>query len=119
MKPDKIFLSLAFVIILTTISWITSCTHKTDISNIPEICFKDVNTIIRTQLFYAIISGCHDGSGESFPLLTYQDIHNAVVPHNADNSPLYKAIISVRGENKMPPDKPISRGKQVNNKILD
>lgn len=40
MKPDKIYLSLALLIILTTISWITSCTHEAIIADIPEICFE-------------------------------------------------------------------------------
>jgi hypothetical protein len=107
MKPDKIYLSLALLIILTTFSWISSCTHQTDITNMPEICFKDVYAIIRTNCSM-IGSGCHDGNGESIDLTTYQGIHDAVVPFNADKSPLYKAITSVRGEVKMPPDQPLT-----------
>ena len=105
MKPGKIVLSLALVIILTTSSWITSCTHQTDTSNVPEICFKDVYNIIQPNCVQA---GCHDGNSEARDYTSYQGIRNAVVPGDPDKSPLYKAITSVRGENKMPPDEPIA-----------
>jgi hypothetical protein len=106
MKPDKIYVSLAFLIILTTFSWISSCTHPTDTPDIPQICFNDVMGIISGKCSK---SNCHDGNGETFPLTNFQQIHYEVTPFNADASPLYKAITSVRGEKKMPPDKPISQ----------
>ena len=34
---------------------------------------------------------------------------DTVIPYNPDESPLYKAITTVRGESKMPPDQPISQ----------
>jgi hypothetical protein len=107
MKPDKTSLSLILLICLSAFSWISSCTHETDTSNLPEICFKDVHTIIVTNCSM-LNSGCHDGTGEAMPLIGYDDIRNAVVPYNADKSSLYKSIIAVRGEKQMPPDKPLA-----------
>jgi hypothetical protein len=105
MKPDKINLSLALLIILGIFSWISSCTHKTDTALVPEICFKDVSAIIGSN---CAIQNCHDGNGEAIPLISYDDIHYAVSPYNPDKSQLYKAITTVWGEKKMPPDQPIS-----------
>jgi len=106
MKPDKIFYSLGFIIIIAVISWISSCTHKTDTANIPEICFKDVKTIVITNCSMPNL-GCHDGTGEAPVLLTYEDIRKTVSPFQADKSSLYKVITSTRGENQMPPDNPL------------
>jgi len=39
MKPDKIYLSLSFLILITVFSWFTSCSHVADIANLPEVCF--------------------------------------------------------------------------------
>ncbi len=107
MNQNKIYYSLAFVIIVTTISWISSCTHKTDTTNIPEICFKDVQTIIVTNCSM-LNAGCHDGTGEAPALTTYDDIRKIVIPYNADKSSLYKTITSNSGETQMPPGKPLA-----------
>jgi hypothetical protein len=107
MKPDKISLLLASLVILTTFSWITSCTHNADISNMPEICFKrDVQLIIGSS---CAISRCHDGNGEAMPLTNYTEISGSVVPGNPDASPIYQAIIATWGEKKMPPDQPLTQ----------
>ena len=110
MKPDKIYLSFALIIIFTTVSWITSCTHKANIEGIPEICFKDVLQIFTSS---CAKSGpgyrCHDGLGESrMALNDYPSILRSVVPFNPGSSKAYKAIITTWGENKMPPDRPLS-----------
>lgn len=107
MKPDKIYLSLALLLILTTISWISSCTHDAKIADFPEICFdRDVLPIFSIN---CAISGCHDGGGESHMALdTFPDIRRTVVPFNPDASQSYKAITATSGENKMPPDQPLS-----------
>jgi hypothetical protein len=106
MKPDKLSLLLTLLIILSIFSWISSCTHPTDTSDIPKICFNDVMGIISGQ---CSTSNCHGGGGEAFPLTEYKQIYDIVTPFNADASPLYKAITSVRGEKQMPPDQPISQ----------
>jgi len=107
MKPDKIYLSLLLLIILTTVSWITSCTHNADLTGLPEVCFeRDVLQIYKSS---CAISGCHDGKGESGRAYdNYTDIVSTVVPGDPYASSSYQAIISTRGENKMPPDQPIS-----------
>jgi hypothetical protein len=108
MKPDKIYLSLALLLIFTTLSWVTSCTHEADIKNMPEICFeRDVLPIFTNS---CAKTGCHDGSGESgIAYNNYLDISNSVVPYNPEASSSYKAIIATRGENKMPPNQMLSQ----------
>jgi hypothetical protein len=108
MKPDKLYFSLIFLMIFCTVSWIISCTHEADISGIREICFEgEVLPIFKNS---CAISGCHDGSGESDLILdNYLDISHAVVPGNPNSSKVYKAITSTWGENKMPPDQPLTQ----------
>jgi hypothetical protein len=106
MKPDKINLILAAIIILAACSWISSCTHKTDLTGLPDICFDDVQQIYTTS---CAKPNCHSGGGESdLTFNSYNDIRNTVVPGDPDASQSYKAIITTWGEGKMPPDEPIS-----------
>jgi hypothetical protein len=107
MKPDKIFISLSFLIILATVSWITSCTHNTDLTGLPEVCFeRDVLPIYTNS---CAIKGCHDGTGESGQALNnYNNIFSTVVPGNPEASSSYQAITSKWGGNLMPPGQPIS-----------
>ena len=108
MKPDKIHLSLGLLMILTTLSWIWSCTHKANIADIPEICFEgDVLPIFANN---CALSDCHDGgNGESDLVLNnYQNISHDVDPGNPNGSKIYRAIIATSGEDKMPPDQPLS-----------
>jgi hypothetical protein len=107
MKPDKIYLSLSSLIILTAVLWITSCTHNAKITDIPQVCFE--RDVLPVFINNCAISGCHDGGGEShWALNNYADISNTVVPGNPNASQTYKAIISTFGENKMPPNQPLS-----------
>ena len=107
MKPDKVTLFLASLVILTTFSWITSCTHNADITNLPEVCFKrDVQYIIGNS---CAISGCHDGGGEAMPLTSYSEISSGVVPGNPDKSILYQVMIDKWGINRMPPNEPLTQ----------
>jgi hypothetical protein len=109
MKPDKVFLSLVLLIILTTISSITSCTHQANITGIREICFDSEVLPIFTNS--CAMSGCHNGrSGREsrMALNNYADISNTVVPGNPDASRSYLAIIAKSGENMMPPRQPLS-----------
>jgi Planctomycete cytochrome C len=114
MKPDKISLALAMVIILTTTSWITSCTHKPNASDFPEICFaRDVLPIFLNN---CANSRCHDGGGgreSAMALTNYSEISRSVVPGNPDGSRVYKAIISKGGESTMPPGQPLSLGNRT------
>ena len=108
MKSDKIILSLSLVILLTSISWITSCTHKVDTTNMPTICYQEIKSIITGNCTNQ--PGCHDGTpgSESVDMTRAPaDWINATVKaYNPDQSQFYKVTISVRGENKMPPNKP-------------
>lgn len=107
MKPDKIYTSLSSLIILITVSWVTSCTHNADLTGLPEVCFeRDVLPIYTNS---CAISGCHDGSGEAGNALnSYTNIVNTIVPGDPGASSSYQAITSTWGENKMPPDQPVS-----------
>jgi hypothetical protein len=107
MKSDKIYLSLSLLMILTIVSWISSCSHQANIADMPEICFEgDVKPIFNS---FCAKQGCHDGTGESDLVLnTYLEISQAVVPGNPNSSKLYNAITVTWGENKMPPDQPLS-----------
>jgi hypothetical protein len=106
MKPDKIYLSLVLIIFLTAISWFSSCTHQANIDGIPEVCFE--SEVLPIFINNCAISGCHDGGGESMPLNNYVDISHSVVPGNPGSSRSYQAIIAKMGENKMPPNQPLS-----------
>ncbi|MFZ0281499.1 MAG: c-type cytochrome domain-containing protein [Bacteroidales bacterium] len=113
MKTDKTYLFLCLLLLFTITSWISSCSHKADLSGIPAVCFeRDVFPIFLNS---CAKPACHDGTGESELVLTdFSSIRNGVVPGAPYSSPLYKSIISTTGENKMPPDQPIS----IDNRIL-
>lgn len=109
MKPDKIFLSLRLLIVLTLFSWFASCTHIANIANIPEVCFTaDVLPIFINN---CAIPGCHDGGGgreSRMTLNNYTDISRTVTAGNPNASRSYQAIIAKTGENMMPPSHPLS-----------
>lgn len=106
MKPDKIFLSLALLLILTFFSWFASCTHTANIANLPEVCFTgDILPIFTSN---CAIAGCHDGGGESHRAMnSYADIMPDISPGNPGASGIYKAIIA-KWNNRMPPAQPLS-----------
>lgn len=105
MKPDKIFLSLFLLLILTSVSWISSCTHDTDITGLPEVCFeRDVLPIFERS---CAMANCHS-SGSEESLTGYNDIVRYVVPGNAQKSEIYQVISSAWGIRRMPPDLPLS-----------
>ena len=107
MKPDKIYLFLTIIVLVTALSWVTSCTHVANIAELPEVCFTgDVLPIFQNN---CAISGCHDGGGgEGMALNSYASIMNNITPGNPDASELYKVIISKWGINRMPPNQPLS-----------
>ena len=113
LKSCKFILSPGLITVFTVLFCITSCTHNAVIDNLPELCFeRDVLPIFQNS---CAISGCHDGAGESGLLLnSYVPISHAVEPGKPYSSPVYKAIISTSGENKMPPDQPLS----LNNRTI-
>jgi hypothetical protein len=113
MKYKTFFLFLFLILFIVTFSWITSCKHVADISDFPEICFtRDVQPVFQNN---CAISGCHDGQGEShLTLNSYSEIVQGVVPGMPYSSSIYKAITSSRGENRMPPDRPLSLENRTN-----
>lgn len=107
MRIDKIYLVLTVIIIGASASWITSCTHKADISDIPAICFD--SEILPIFLNNCALASCHDGKGESDLILkSYQDIIEEVEPGDPGDSKIYKVITMTSGEDRMPPDQPLS-----------
>jgi hypothetical protein len=113
MKPDKITISLGVLIILTAISWISSCTHQPDPNSLPIICYTEVKTIISAKCYNVPTASnpqaCHDLSGEGPYFGSDQGITDQVSAGNPEGSPLYNAITTVRGESKMPPDHPLAQ----------
>jgi hypothetical protein len=107
MKPDKIYLSLTLIVLVTVFSWATSCTHVANIANLDEVCFTgDVLPIFVNS---CAISGCHDGGGgERMALNSYSSIMHNISPGNPEASKLYQVIVSKWGFNRMPPSQPLS-----------
>jgi hypothetical protein len=106
-KINMVYLFLILILFIVSFSWITSCQHIADITDLPEICFaRDVLPVFQNS---CAISGCHDGQGESNLTLTnYSGISPGVVPGKPYSSRIYKSIASSKGENKMPPGRPLS-----------
>lgn len=107
MKADKIYLSLGLIFVLTTLSWVSSCTHDATLTEMPEVCFEgDILPIFNNS---CALAGCHDGQGESDLILnSYLSISHAVVPGDPYTSKVYESIIATMGEKRMPPDQPLS-----------
>jgi hypothetical protein len=107
MKPDKIYLFLSLLILITVFSWITSCSHVANIANMPEVCFT--GEVLPIFVNNCAIAGCHDGGGREshFSLNNYADIAREITPGNPNGSRLYQAIIS-KWSNLMPPKQPLS-----------
>jgi hypothetical protein len=108
MKPHRTSLSFILLIIITNILLITSCTHKADLTGLPQVCFeRDVLPVFTNN---CAISGCHDGRGRGSAraLDNYNSILNLVTPGNPNSSSVYQVIIAKWGENQMPPNQPLS-----------
>jgi Planctomycete cytochrome C len=107
MKPDKVYVFLTLLLLLTVFSWFTSCTHVANIANLPEVCFT--GEVLPIFVNNCAISGCHDGGGREshFSLNSYTDIMRQITPGNPDASKLYQTIIA-KWTNRMPPGQPLS-----------
>ncbi|HKK43693.1 MAG TPA: c-type cytochrome domain-containing protein [Bacteroidales bacterium] len=109
MKVHKIKVLLALTGIVTFAGWVISCTHKADISGLPEVCFEgEVLPVFQNS---CAISGCHDGQGggeSRLALNTYAGIMQGISQGNPDASRIYQAIIAKGGEGQMPPGQPLS-----------
>lgn len=108
MKSSRACNLLVQIILVSAGISFSSCKHELIIpDNIPEICFeREVLTIFRNSCG---ITDCHDGSGESeYELTDYLGISHLVVSGKPYESEVYKAIIAKTGDDRMPPDKPLS-----------
>ena len=107
MKSAAIFTLLFGLAGYAAIMFAVSCTHKPDLQDVPEICFE--SEVRPVFLNSCAISGCHDGSGEpDLVLKSYPDIMKGIKAGNPDGSKIYKSITLTSGEDKMPPDQPLS-----------
>ncbi len=83
----------------------SSCKHKTEFQNIPEVKYStDIAPIISSNCTF---SGCHgSASTESFDLLSYEHVIAAGIKSGKPNtSKLYQSLKSYNTE-KMMPKKP-------------
>lgn len=108
MRVDRILSGLSSLLILTTFLWISSCQHEPSIpDNLADICFE--REVLPIFLNSCSMTGCHDGNDESDLVLNnYLNISHAVEPGNPSQSIIYQAITARTGENRMPPDQPLS-----------
>lgn len=84
-----------------------SCTHNPDLQDVPEICFE--SEVLPVFLNNCALSGCHDGSGEpDLVLNSYTNIMEGIKAGDPNGSEIYKSITKTSGEDKMPPDQPLS-----------
>jgi hypothetical protein len=107
-KTDKYYLSFFLVIIFSSLLWVSSCRHESLVlSTFKQICFE--KEVLPIFLNNCSLAGCHDGKGETELILNdYVSISHSVVPGNPGVSRSYQAVIRRFGENRMPPDRPIS-----------
>jgi hypothetical protein len=107
MKSDKIYLSLAILLIFTIISWVTSCTHDAKISDQPVVCFdRDILPIFTNN---CNMTGCHGSGGHGGGAFdSYATISRDVVAGNPNKSGIYQVITDLWGFNRMPPKRPLS-----------
>ena len=86
---------------LCSLFGIIGCRHTPDIPVSPIFTFdKDISTI---TLNNCATAGCHDGTTERRPLITYTDLLHYVTPGKPYSSKLFTTIITLTGDKKMPP----------------
>lgn len=107
MKSATIFAFLFGLSAFAAIMFAGSCTHKPDLQDVPEICFE--SEVLPVFLNSCAISGCHDGSGEpDLVLNSYSNIMRGIKAGDPEGSKIYKSITQTSGEDRMPPDQPLS-----------
>jgi hypothetical protein len=107
MKAVITYISLLLIGAISAILLLISCTHKPDLQDVPEICFEA--EVLPIFLNSCAISGCHNGSGEpDLVLSSYSGIMRGIKAGDPNDSEIYKAITKTSGEDKMPPDQPLS-----------
>ena len=103
--PTQIAVAL---LLLFPVSFIlSSCRHDAELP--PIVAYAGDSILFDSQVLPMIVSncsmaGCHDGNGEKFPLLNYQDIRSKVKPGKPYKSSLYQVITAQNAiGNPMPP----------------
>ncbi len=107
LKDMKIRFLIYIGILLLPVIFMFSCEHKSDISEIPELCFEnDILPIFQTSCG---LSGCHDEATAKKGLVysDYNTIMKSISPGNPNGSKAYKAIVSLFNE-PMPPNNRLS-----------
>ncbi|NVO19265.1 MAG: hypothetical protein HXX13_06160 [Bacteroidetes bacterium] len=96
-------LAITFILLIS----LSSCRHDAELP--PIIANVGDSIMFDSQVLPIIVSncsmaGCHDGSGEKFPLLNYEQVSRRVKAGNPNKSSLYQ-VITTKGlaGNPMPP----------------
>ena len=97
---------ITLVTMLFFMFFIFSCEHKKDATELKEVCF-DTEIL---PIFQNNCATCHgnDRTEKDLKYIDYTSIMESVKAGNPDGSKAYNAIVSVAGENAMPPDIPLS-----------
>jgi len=103
MKTNIIFIILLF--------FIFSCSHKEDVNELKEVCF-DTEIL---PIFQNNCASCHgkENPTKGISYVDYGSIMKTIDAGSANSSEAYKAIISIIGENVMPPENPISQNQRT------
>lgn len=101
MKTKITLLALSFFMF-----FIISCEHKSNVEELKEVCF-DTEIL---PIFKNNCATCHgnERTEKDIKYIDYSSIMQTIEAENPSGSKAYKAIISVVGENVMPPDMPLS-----------
>ncbi len=108
MIKNTIKISAIIILFSTTLS-LNSCKHDIDLSTAPTISFKDdIQAIISGN---CAMNGCHgDDSQSEFSLTSYSKVMSEgdIKAGNAKASKFYEVLLINFGEEKMPPNGPLT-----------
>jgi hypothetical protein len=90
----------------------SSCKHDAEIPPIiagvgDSICFE--SQVLPIIVSNCSMSGCHDGNGEMFSLLSYNDIKRRVTPGDPNKSKLYQVMTASQLSGSIMPPSPAER----------
>lgn len=101
--------TIALIILFSTTLSLNSCKHDIDLSTAPTISFKDdIQAIIGGN---CSMNGCHGNDPQSeFSLTSYSKVMSEgdIKPGNAKASKFYQVLLINFGEEKMPPNGPLT-----------
>ncbi len=106
---NKLIKSVIILITLTTAFSLNSCKHDIDLSTAPTISFKDdIQAIISGN---CAMNGCHGNDSQSeFSLTSYNNVmkEGDIKAGDAKGSKFYQVLLENSGEEKMPPNGPLT-----------